>query len=408
MITMIWAQDSQKGIGIDNKLPWNIPDEMKHFKTTTIDKIVVMGANTYRSIGHILPNRTNVILTTDKTFKVEGAIVCHNVDEVLEMFQLKDIYIIGGKRVYESFLPYAHRLIISQINKDYHCNVFMDKVNLEHFTLKKTDDHYTDFKVEYYERKLTSHNKNILNIKIENFDGPLDVLSTLIQEKKIDIMQVNLIEIIDQYLSYIDENIDDIEINNAIAYVQMATYLINLKSKKMLETNIDVVDENSFEYERDKLLKRIIEYNKYKRITQYLNERMAHREKMFSKFDDNSESEITETTIYEDKIPEKINVEDITKIIVNLVEKYRFDLLKKKGMAMKEVKVSDVYAKLLNFLKKHSKTTLCEYITKHVEANEANLSYFVILFYTFLELSKTLPNNIELNQIENDIGIAYN
>jgi segregation and condensation protein A len=74
-------------------------------------------------------------------------------------------------------------------------------------------------------------NNSVLNIKIENFDGPLDMLSELIKEQKMDITQVNLVDIVDQYCEFIEKNSEEIQINSAIEYLQIQANLILIKSK---------------------------------------------------------------------------------------------------------------------------------------------------------------------------------
>ncbi|MDR2846813.1 MAG: segregation/condensation protein A [Mycoplasmataceae bacterium] len=244
-------------------------------------------------------------------------------------------------------------------------------------------------------------NVKILNIKISEFEGPLDVLSTLIQEKKMNIMDVDLIEIIDQYLAYIDVNYDDIEINNAIEYMTMATYLIEVKSKRMLVVENPLTDPTSFEYERDRLLRRIVEHNKYKMICGYLRRRMEHRGKMFAKSNDDSEEQIIESIAYVDKLPEKIEAERILKALSDAIEKYRFLMLSRKGLKLKEVSVEFVKNQLINFLKNNDKNvTLSKYIEHLIVSDKINLGYFVVLFCAILEMGRHGLANIEQNNSE--------
>ncbi len=118
MINMIVATSKNNQIGIDNKLPWHIPEDLSYFKEKTKGHIVVMGRKTYESIGRPLPNRKNVVLTRDKTFKPEGVTVIHSFEEALIMCSVEEeSYIIGGAEIYRLFLPYANRLYITIVDK---------------------------------------------------------------------------------------------------------------------------------------------------------------------------------------------------------------------------------------------------------------------------------------------------
>lgn len=154
MIILIWAEDNNHGIGIDNKLPWKIKEEMQHFRKTTINKILVMGRKTFESIGKPLPNRTNYILTRNNKLVVEGAYVICDIQKILDIAKNNDVYIIGGKEIYDLFFKYADKLIISKIKKAYQCNTYMDFTNLinSQFTLSNIEK-YDEFNVEYYIKK---------------------------------------------------------------------------------------------------------------------------------------------------------------------------------------------------------------------------------------------------------------
>lgn len=152
-ISMIWCEDINHGIGIDNKLPWHVASEMQHFKNTTMNQILVCGEKTFCSWGNKpLKNRTNVILTLDKNYKpIENTLVFNTLDNLLDHFKNDHIYIVGGKTIYKLFYPLADELIISTLKKDYHCNLFMN-FDLKDFNKVKTIDN-DEFVVNYYERK---------------------------------------------------------------------------------------------------------------------------------------------------------------------------------------------------------------------------------------------------------------
>jgi len=155
MIALIWAEDKNKGIGKDNKLPWNIKAEMNHFRNTTRESVVVMGRKTFESIGRPLPKRINIVLTTNPSYKVEGCLVFNSVKEILDYYktslQDKNMFVIGGKQVYQSFLPYANKLIISKIHNTYDCDTYMD-ISYSSFKLVSEDKSNSEFAIETYEK----------------------------------------------------------------------------------------------------------------------------------------------------------------------------------------------------------------------------------------------------------------
>lgn len=126
-IKAIWAQTLEGGIGKDNRLPFKNKDDLRHFKSTTIFNIVVMGWNTFESLGcNPLPERINLVLT-HKDIEVEGVTIVHSVREVLDFYEADnthDLFVLGGAKVYKAFAPYYHELIVSYIKGSYECDTF--------------------------------------------------------------------------------------------------------------------------------------------------------------------------------------------------------------------------------------------------------------------------------------------
>ncbi len=116
-ISIIAAMADNRVIGIDNTLPWKLPADMKWFRQHTLGKPVLMGRKTFDSIGKALPNRTNLIVTHDRTFSAPGCIICYEIDEALQqMADVDEVMIIGGASFYEQLLPRADRLYLTQIH----------------------------------------------------------------------------------------------------------------------------------------------------------------------------------------------------------------------------------------------------------------------------------------------------
>ena len=128
MITIIAACDRNRGIGLNNSLPWRIPEDLKRFKELTLNKVVLMGRKTFESIGRPLPKRTNVVITRDKDFKADGVLVYNSLEEALPIFS--DIVVIGGGEIYKRLIEKADIIELTHIHAEYECDVFFPEINL--------------------------------------------------------------------------------------------------------------------------------------------------------------------------------------------------------------------------------------------------------------------------------------
>lgn len=128
MINLIVAVDDNYGIGKDNKLPWCCSKDLKHFRQLTEPHTVLMGYNTYKSIGKLLPNRHNVICTR-QDITVDGAEVVHDLSDYVTKFNaLKDLYIIGGASIYNFVMDnkLVDVIYMTRIPGIYGCDAFFD------------------------------------------------------------------------------------------------------------------------------------------------------------------------------------------------------------------------------------------------------------------------------------------
>lgn len=120
-MNFIVAVDDNWGIGNQGDLLYSIPEDMKFFRQTTLNKVVIMGRNTLESLpgAKPLPKRTNIVLTRNPAYMVEGALVCQSVEEVLDAvkdYPPEDVWVMGGKAVYEALLPYCQKGYITKIH----------------------------------------------------------------------------------------------------------------------------------------------------------------------------------------------------------------------------------------------------------------------------------------------------
>lgn len=115
-INIIAAVGRNLELGKDNKLIWHISEDLKYFREMTMGKTVVMGENTYYSIGKALPGRDNVVLSFDKK-DIPGVLVLNNYKDVFKL-NCDEIFIIGGASIYELFLPYGDNLYLTEIDEE--------------------------------------------------------------------------------------------------------------------------------------------------------------------------------------------------------------------------------------------------------------------------------------------------
>lgn len=155
-MNIIVAVDKNWGIGEQNNLLVSIPADMKFFRETTTNKVVVMGRKTLESFPQKQPlkNRTNIVLTTDKNYTVNGAIVVHTLDEMLEElknYKEEDIFVIGGESIYRQMLPYCKLAHVTKIDHAYEADTyFPDLDEMDDWNITGISEEQTYFDLEYY------------------------------------------------------------------------------------------------------------------------------------------------------------------------------------------------------------------------------------------------------------------
>lgn len=119
-VSVIAAMAQNRVIGINNTLPWRLPEDLKHFKALTMGHHIVMGRKTYESIGKPLPGRTTVIVTRSPDYAIPGCLVAHSVEAALAACQDDDeIFFVGGAELYRQVLPRADRLYLTEIQRPF-------------------------------------------------------------------------------------------------------------------------------------------------------------------------------------------------------------------------------------------------------------------------------------------------
>ncbi|MEQ6291674.1 type 3 dihydrofolate reductase [Vogesella sp. GCM10023246] len=117
VITLVAAMAHDNVIGIDNTLPWHLPEDLKHFKAVTLGKPVIMGRKTFDSIGRPLPGRLNIVITRQQDWQHDGVSVAHSLQDALALAGAVDeVCVIGGANLYAQALPLADKLCLTHID----------------------------------------------------------------------------------------------------------------------------------------------------------------------------------------------------------------------------------------------------------------------------------------------------
>jgi dihydrofolate reductase len=117
-ISFIVAMGENRVIGANNQLLWHLPDDLKHFKALTVGKHVVMGRKTFLAIKRPLPDRHNLVLTRDPTFRADHIQVFHNKDDLLRC-QFDELFVIGGEEIYRLFLPECQKIYLTLVHASF-------------------------------------------------------------------------------------------------------------------------------------------------------------------------------------------------------------------------------------------------------------------------------------------------
>lgn len=127
-ISIIAAVDKNMLIGKANHLPWNIPEDLKFFRDITWGHLVLMGKNTWISIGKPLTGRVNIILTHDKDFFMPGCVVINSPDQILLDYNERHIFVIGGASIFKQFLPFADKMYLTRIEHVFEGDIYFPEV----------------------------------------------------------------------------------------------------------------------------------------------------------------------------------------------------------------------------------------------------------------------------------------
>jgi dihydrofolate reductase len=155
-ISMIAALDESRGIGKRNALLWHIPEDMKRFRDITKNHPIIMGRNTYESIGKPLPHRTNIVITRDPNKRIPGCIVCTSLESAIEkalQIDRNEIFLIGGGNLYKQGIDLSAKLYLTIVKGIYEADTFFPRYDKFTKIIRKEEKsdknyHYTFLELE--------------------------------------------------------------------------------------------------------------------------------------------------------------------------------------------------------------------------------------------------------------------
>jgi len=145
MISIIAAVAAKNVIGNKNRIPWHIPEDFKHFKDITMGHPVLMGRNTFLSImqmlGKPLPGRTNLVLAKEDFPVPEGVQIFHSLEDALEVYKDRELFVIGGASVYAQAIPFANTLYITHIDQSPEGDTYFPEIKKDEWKLVSEEPH---------------------------------------------------------------------------------------------------------------------------------------------------------------------------------------------------------------------------------------------------------------------------
>ena len=151
-------------IGNNGSIPWTLPEDLQHFKELTTGNAIIMGRKTFESIGRVLPERMNIVVTRNKDFCVEDAYIAKSPEKAIEIAKkagYKKIFICGGQQIYQQMMDFADYIYATEVCGEYEGNAFFPEINENEFVevkREKCENHESKMKWEfvYFNRNLPS------------------------------------------------------------------------------------------------------------------------------------------------------------------------------------------------------------------------------------------------------------
>lgn len=155
-LAVICAMSENRVIGRDNGLPWHLSEDLKYFKRTTMGNCMIMGRNTWESIGRALPGRTSIVITSNAEYQAEGAEVVATLEQAIELAESKstetgslEAFVIGGAVLYQAALPLADTLHLTRVHADVEGDTYLHEFDESNWTEISREEYQHDKKNHY-------------------------------------------------------------------------------------------------------------------------------------------------------------------------------------------------------------------------------------------------------------------
>lgn len=226
-----------------------------------------------------------------------------------------------------------------------------------------------------------------ITLRIDDFEGPMDLLLHLIKEKKMDLMNIKIEVIIDEYLKFIEE-MEKLNLDIASSYLVMASEMLEMKSKLLLPRHVDEEEEEEIDPQQE-LVNRLIEYQKYKDLTEDFKELEQERKQIYTKLPE-SLKEYSDT----DKVLNNsdVTLNDLLTAFQKFLERKKLEQPLNTKITKKEMSVEERTVSIRNILKTKKKVNFLELF------DVLNKEYVVVTFLAILEMAK--QNELKISQEE--------
>ena len=162
-LSLIVAMSENGVIGHQGDTPWHISQDLQRFKRLTMGHHMIMGRKTFDSIGRLLPGRTTVILTRNRQYSIDGAIIAHCLSDAIEIAKDDDqLFIVGGGQIYHSALRLVTRMYVTRVHVELDGDTRFPEIDWGDWSVEKSTMHLADkdndynFTFEDYERNSTN------------------------------------------------------------------------------------------------------------------------------------------------------------------------------------------------------------------------------------------------------------
>ncbi|WP_454722144.1 MULTISPECIES: dihydrofolate reductase [Cupriavidus] len=145
LLTLIVAKARNNVIGRDNALPWRLPEDLAHFKRTTMGAPIIMGRKTWESIGRPLPGRRNIVVSRNRTLHIDGCDVAGSLEEAQRLcVGAAQVFLIGGAQLYAEALPSADRLVVTEIDADVEGDAHFPPIDPRQWLATSRESHHSE------------------------------------------------------------------------------------------------------------------------------------------------------------------------------------------------------------------------------------------------------------------------